>query len=282
MAKFNIRNTNRIMNAEGYPAYPMQEREELMAAVLTSMFGEDKFYGRTDDNIIRLAEITALKDPEFLAKLACYARNKANLRSVSHVLTAVIAHHANAYTRIVIRNVVVRPDDITEIMACYRTMYGKPFPNAMKREIGIVMQKFSEYQFAKYNTDRGITFKDVLRIVHPVPANEKIEEMFGRILDDTLETPCTWETELSAKGNTKEVWDELGTSGKLGYMAALRNLRNMITAGADIGPVLEMLSDAQNYLVTGLPWYALCVGGTIVLLILGFSLLAEGLQQRRK
>ena len=44
----------------------------------------------------------------------------------------------------------------------------------------------------------------------------------------------------------------------------------------------RMLSDAQNYLVTGLPWYALCVGGTIVLLILGFSLLAEGLQQRRK
>ena len=44
----------------------------------------------------------------------------------------------------------------------------------------------------------------------------------------------------------------------------------------------RMLSDAQNYLVTGLPWYALCVGGTIVLLILGISLLAEGLQQRRK
>ncbi|MCR5795972.1 MAG: TROVE domain-containing protein [Solobacterium sp.] len=246
MARFNIRNTNRIMNADGYPAYPMQEKEELMAAVLTSMFGEEKFYGRTDGNIVRLAEIIAVRDPEFLAKLACYARNRANLRSVSHVLTAVIARHANAYTRIVIRNVVVRPDDITEIMACYRTMYGKPFPNAMKREIAIVMQKFNAYQFEKYDTGRDITFKDVLRIVHPVPANEQIEELFGRILDDALETPYTWETELSAKGNTKEVWNELGTSGKLGYMAALRNLRNILTAGADIRPVLEMLADAEN------------------------------------
>ncbi len=39
----------------------------------------------------------------------------------------------------------------------------------------------------------------------------------------------------------------------------------------------RMLSDGQGYLLRGLPWYALCVGMTIVLLILGFSLLSEGL-----
>ena len=55
-----------------------------------------------------------------------------------------------------------------------------------------------------------------------------------------------------------------------------------VGVSADEASLGRMLSDAQNYLVTGLPWYALFVGGTIVLLILGFSLLAEGLQQRRK
>lgn len=44
----------------------------------------------------------------------------------------------------------------------------------------------------------------------------------------------------------------------------------------------RMLSDGQAYLLRGLPWYALCVGITIVLLILGFSMLGEGLQQRRR
>ena len=243
MAKFNIRVSLKTKNADGYPAYVMQEKEELMAAVLTSMFGENKFYGSTDSNIVRLAEITAMKDPDFLARLACYARNKANLRSVSHVLTAVIARHAPAYTRIVIRNVVVRPDDITEIMACYKTMYGKPFPNAMKREIANVIQKFDEFQIAKYNSSRGIKFRDVLRITHPVPVNEKVEAMFGRILNDTLETPYTWETELSEKGNTKDVWNELNASGKMGYMATLRNIRNIVRSGADIEPALEMIAD---------------------------------------
>ena len=41
----------------------------------------------------------------------------------------------------------------------------------------------------------------------------------------------------------------------------------------------SMLNDSQTYLRSA-PWYALSVGGTIVLLILGFSLLSEGLQQR--
>lgn len=40
----------------------------------------------------------------------------------------------------------------------------------------------------------------------------------------------------------------------------------------------SMLSESQTYLNSA-PWYALSVGGTIVLMMLGFSLLAEGLQQ---
>jgi len=44
----------------------------------------------------------------------------------------------------------------------------------------------------------------------------------------------------------------------------------------------RMLSDSQNFLVSKAPWYAISVGLTIVLLILGLSLLGEGLQQRRR
>lgn len=42
-----------------------------------------------------------------------------------------------------------------------------------------------------------------------------------------------------------------------------------------------MLSESQSYMSSA-PWYVLCTGGTIVLLILGFSLLGEGLQQGRR
>ena len=41
----------------------------------------------------------------------------------------------------------------------------------------------------------------------------------------------------------------------------------------------RMLSEAQSYLFKN-PWYALSAGIPIVLLILGFSLLGDGLQRR--
>ncbi len=247
MAKFNQNNTNKTLNPDGFPAYRMNLKEELVTAVLTSMFGEPKFYGSTDNDIVRLATECASAAPEFLCKLACYARNEANLRSVSHVLTCVIAREAHEFTRTTVRNVVVRPDDITEIFACYKQMYGKPFPNALKRETAQVLQRFDEYQLAKYNGGhRSVTFRDVLRITHPTPKDSSTEALFGKILSDTLATPYTWETELSARGNTRAVWNELIASGKVGYMALLRNLRNIVKCGANLAPVLDALSDPER------------------------------------
>lgn len=249
MSKFNMSNSglNKTVNRSGYAAYKMSDKEQLVTAVLTTMFGEPKFYGSTDEKVIQLAVECAKADPAFLCRLACYARNVGNMRSISHVLTAVIAREAHEYTRRTIRNVVVRPDDITEIMSCYQTFYGKPFPNAMKREIASVIQRFDEYQLAKYNGGhKSLKLRDVLRITHPVPQSAEKEALFRKVLDDTLEIPYTWETELSAKGNTKEVWNELIASGKVGYMALLRNLRNIVKSGADVQPVLAVLSDEEQ------------------------------------
>jgi len=44
----------------------------------------------------------------------------------------------------------------------------------------------------------------------------------------------------------------------------------------------RMLMEAQSFLVSGAPWYAAFVGLTIVLLVLGLSLLGEGLEKGRK
>lgn len=247
MAKFNTTNTIKTENRSRHAAYSMSKKEQLMTAVVTTMFGEEKYYGSTDDEIVRLATELCKKQPEFVSNLAAYAREVFNMRSVSHVISAVIAREASAFTRQTIRGVVKRPDDITEIMACYKNMYGKPFPNALKRAMAETIQNFDEYQLAKYNGGcKNMKFRDVLRITHPRPKSKEVEELFGKILSNTLETPYTWETELSARGNTKEVWDELIASGRVGYMALLRNLRNIIKSGADITPVLAVLSDPEQ------------------------------------
>lgn len=247
MAKFNTTNTIETKNRCGHAAYRMSNKEELMTAVVTTMFGEEKYYGSTDEKIVRLSTELCKKYPEFVSNLACFAREVFNMRSVSHVLTAVIAREVSAFTRQTIRRVVKRSDDITEIMAYYKNMYGKPFPNALKRGIAEVIQNFDEYQIAKYNGGcKDMKFRDVLRITHPHPKSKEVEELFGKILNDTFEIPYTWEMELSSRGNTKEVWDELIASDRVGYMALLRNLCNIIKSGMDITPVLAVLSDPDQ------------------------------------
>lgn len=249
MANFNksTQGINKTKNKSGHAAYVMDDKSKLMSMVLTSMLGEPKYYGDNTNELVKLATELAKKDPKFVSNLAIYARREFNLRSVSHALTAVIAWEAHEYIRSTIRGVVVRADDILEIIAAFKSMYGRKFTNGMKKEFAEAMKGFDEYSFAKYNrSGKAFKFRDILRIAHPKPESEQQDNLFGKIINDTLETPYTWETELSAKGNTKEVWDELIASGRLGYMAMLRNLNNILKSDADIGPVLKTLGDPER------------------------------------
>ncbi len=68
----------------------------------------------------------------------------------------------------------------------------------------------------------------------------------------------------------------------IGFNNAILSEASMSFLGIGVQPpqatLGSMLSDSQTYLKSA-PWYALSVGCTMVLLILGFSLLSEGLQQ---
>lgn len=67
----------------------------------------------------------------------------------------------------------------------------------------------------------------------------------------------------------------------IGFNNAVLSEASMSFLGIGIQPPYaslgSMLSDSQSFLYSA-PWYALGTGGAIVLLILGFSLLSEGLQ----
>jgi len=251
MAKFNQpRPTVKTTNKEGHIAYSMKEKDKLVTQVLTTFFGEPKFYGNNDNEIIETATLVAANDPAFVQRLAVYARREFNMRSVSHILTAILTHESagKQYIREIVPAVAVRADDMTEILSAYLNLYGKPVPNSLKKGINDAFVRFDEYALAKYKGGQNaLKMRDVLRICHPTPQDKAQSEMWKRCISGELETPLTWETELSLNGNNKETWEKLIDSGKVGYMAMLRNLRNIINATPDnIGKVYETLSDADQ------------------------------------
>lgn len=249
MSKFCRKNIEKTVNISGHEAFKMNNKEKLVTQVLTSLFNENKFYGDNSKDLIENIKKVIEEDAKFAANLCIYARKEMHLRSISHVLLAELAkaQKGKPYVRSVINKGVERADDMTEIMAYYISTYGRPIPNSIKKGIADKFVTFDEYQLAKYNRNGIVKLKDLMCLVHPKPVNEEQNDMFKRLMEDELKTPVTWETQLSSRGNSKEVWEELIENKKLGYMAMLRNLRNIIKADvSNINKVYEYLSDKKN------------------------------------
>ena len=233
----------------GWAAYAMDAKTKLVTQVLTSFFNESKFYGDNSEDL----EKTVLKligtDPEFVSKMAIFARREFNMRSVSHVLVGYLAHEINGkkYVKETVKNIVLRGDDATEILAFYLSKFGKPIPNSLRKALRDAFTRFDEYTLAKYKGDsKSVKMRDILCLCHPTPTSEEQSKAWKDLLEDTIKPAYTWETELSAKGNNKETWEELIASNRLPYMATLRNLRNILNAKPDnLEKVLKYISNPE-------------------------------------
>ena len=257
-----------VKNHEGEKAYAMTPEMELYTAVVTCALS-DKFYESKDDRMNRIADLIRKVDPVFVAKLAVYTRTQMNLRSIPLFLIVELAkiHNGDSLVKRTIEKTVLRADEIMELLMCYQLCNsegdGVKKLNKLSRQVqeGLksAFNRFDEYQFAKYNrSNLEVKLKDALFLVHPKANTPEQQAVFDKIVSDSLQTPYTWETELSAFGQkkfgTKEekaealkaLWEELIDSNKLGYMALLRNLRNILQAQvspAHIKKVAATISD---------------------------------------
>ena len=137
MSKFNSAVTTKTTNHDGHVAYSMTDKAKLVTQVLTSFINEKKFYGDNTADTIKTIQRVIKQDPEFVSKLAVFARREFNMRTVSHVLTAYLAHEVEGkpFAKNTINGVCLRGDDATELMSFYLTTFGKPIPNSLRKGI---------------------------------------------------------------------------------------------------------------------------------------------------
>jgi hypothetical protein len=268
--KFNFFNhqTTQTVKHEGAQAFMLTPEAELYSAVVTSMLN-DAHYQKADQRLARIQELVGKVDPVFVAKLAVYVREQMYLRSAPMMLLGELAkvHNGDGLVGQAVGRAVQRPDEITELLAYYQLTNQRTgikklgrLSKQLQKGLATAFNKFDEYQFAKYNKATAVTLRDALFLVHPKAKNEDQQTVFNKLVNDSLETPYTWETELSLLGQTtfateaeKKVavrakWEELIESRRMGYMATLRNLRNMLEAGVSgkhIEKVCQLLTDVK-------------------------------------
>ncbi|AWI08934.1 hypothetical protein CKA38_06430 [Ereboglobus luteus] len=248
------------VNHAGGAAYAQPAKLELVSTLVTS-FLQDEFYRTEPQTVARIRELIAMlvaTDPLFVAKAALYARHQHGMRSVSHLVAGEIARHVKgaSWSKNFHDKIVRRPDDAIEILGYYLAAHGRPLPNSLKKGLGAALARFDEYQLAKYRRDHA-AFKlvDAVNLVRP-PATPAINALMrGRLAPAT-----TWETRLTQAGAAAaaespdnaealaaakaDAWGSLVRERKLGYLALLRNARNILEHAPDaVGELCGQLAD---------------------------------------
>lgn len=245
---------------EGGRASIITPEQELRRTVMACMLWEENFYESGVSVAERIYNLVPAVDPVDVMQIAMDARNKMHLRHAPLMIVREMARHP-AYRKFVadvLEQVIQRADEMGEFLAIYWStaefvpgvgfIYKKtPVAKQVKNGLARAFQKFNAYQLAKYNRGgRGvITLKDVLNICHPKPKNAEQSALWKQVIDDTLQPPDTWEVALSSGADKLETWTRLIRERKLGGMAILRNLRNMVKAGVQT-PLIYQAIQGMN------------------------------------
>ncbi len=255
MAGFTKKTTQpTVLNKEGATAWQMTPKLELVTRVATS-FNEPKFYETSEDELITSIRAVLKTDPEFVLKLAVYARQELYLRSVPIILLVEYANEAAGSVRNARRYVpaiIRRADEVAQTIAAQFARNLKhprksKLPNFLRHGLKLALEQFDPYQLAKYRGEGdSVTLRDAMFLLHPRPRDEIVRQAYDLLAKDELriEEGATWERTISAKGSSPEAWTE--AAKVMPYMALLRNLRNLAQHGVELREITPRLMDPEQ------------------------------------
>src|SRR5215831_18407996 len=222
---------------EGAPAVPRLPAEQrLRRSVMSCLLWEDEFYEDGQSIAERIVTNAMRVTPQALAALAIEAREIFNLRHAPLLLLEVLSRTGKGDRLVAdtIVRVVQRADELGELIAIHHKLGSKRMiPAQMRKGLARAFAKFDAYALAKYDRDVAVKLRDVLRLVRPTPKDAKQSALWEQVKDRSLQAPDTWEVALSSGADKKQTFERLLRDGKLGYLALLRNLRNMAQASVD-------------------------------------------------
>ena len=179
-------------------------------------------------------------DPEATLREAIRLRSEAQIRVTPQVILVRAANHpavrGTGLVRRCARQIILRADEPATGLAYQLSAFGREgIPNSLKKAWRDALERFDDYQLAKYRLEgRAVKTVDVVNLVRPR------SESVDRLVRGALKvSDRTWEGVLSTRGSSRESW--LAALPKMGHMALLRNLRNLLHAGVEPGLFADRL-----------------------------------------
>ena len=233
MSKFNkkIEKAAKTTSYEGGEVYVKNPAEDWINFLMSSYL-EDQFYESASDQMNRYMDLTREVAEkygwEFVAKAAFFSRQELGMRSISEFTAAILNGQKFDNKRAFFRNYFKRPDGVAEVFSLLDNFLGSKRSHALVRGAGDYLSSLGDYQIGKYKMNgKEYNMYDLINITH---AHSTAIDKYKA---GTLETPDTWEVNISGAVDQVERdyhWRKMVEEGRLGYLALIRNLRNITKA----------------------------------------------------
>lgn len=257
----------------GGAAFASDTQSELFRLGVNLFAGGEKSFheggNNRDSRFVQLVSTMANADPQWTFEFLYWLRQEGNIRTAS-VLGSVAAIHSRltpnvpivggsaerGYNRLFAGEVPQRLDEVGELFAIWESLYGKPFPQALKRGAGDALRRLvNEYSLMKYDTaSHDWRVADVLGVAHVNPDDDAQAQLFAMAIANRYGNPYGTELLPMVEENIK-LRREAADNPKVLLDSARLKAAGMTWEDA--------LSLAGNRIPKNKLWDALILGGSV-------------------
>lgn len=247
----------RLAGGYGMNAAAETNIQLLRRATLANLLWEDMAYMDGKRVSAEIQRLIPLCSPTEVYDLAIETRLKQKLRHTPLFIAVEMCKHEGHRQLVskLLPQIITRADMLTDFLALYWHDGKVTICNQARKGLAESFHNFDEYQFAKYDRKTTIKLRDVMFLAHPKARNDEEQELFRKIANRELTTPDTWEVALSAGEDKRLTWGRLIEEKKLGALATLRNISNMMSAGVEKKVISNAIKSIHSTMLLPLDFY---------------------------
>jgi 60 kDa SS-A/Ro ribonucleoprotein len=175
--------TNTVNNAGG-TAYTLSDKASLAQLAMTGCFN-GTYYVSDKEQLKKTLELAAKLPPEFVAKLAVYARQKGLMKDMPAVLSAVVAGKDSDLLSKIFSRVIDNPKMLRNFVQVIRSgaTGRKSLGTRPKKLVQDYLDSLTDDQLFKADVGNDPSLQDIIKLVHPKPSNKQRSALYGYLLD---------------------------------------------------------------------------------------------------
>ena len=172
-----------VVNESGGVAYALTPKQQLAQFAATGCFNTT-FYASGEDQLAKVIDLASRIEPEFVAKVALYARAKGHMKDMPALLAAVLSVTSPGLMGEVFDRVIDSPKMLRNFVQIMRSgaVARKSLGSLPKRLVLQWIEQRSDDQLFRASVGNSPSLADIVKMVHPKPATAARAALFGYLV----------------------------------------------------------------------------------------------------